>query len=93
MSSQPLLLDVPKDSLTAKEALEQFKQAWGIWTYGATGDWEAVLLKYVPDGTHPIDHMAKMGFWMQEVGYAICGKTEREAVFNLCKANDIPMIL
>lgn len=99
----PNLLDVPKDSPTRKERIEDFKKRHGIWTYHCytppEAPWDAMLVPKAAEslkgyGVKPTDEPMEMiaGYCrlLDEWNLLVSGKTEREAIRTLCEHNGIP---
>lgn len=91
MNLQPALLEVPADAPTHRRRLHIFKRENGIETHNCKGEWLAAHMpscrKFgygVTDQSSLFDCFCKVGRLIEEAGYAVYGKSEREAVHNLC---------
>jgi len=102
----PLLLDVPKDSPTRKQRLEQIKSLLMIQTHYCDGlpdaPWMAMHMPAArsigkPYGVKPTDDMFEC-MWhvyrlLDEAGVVQEGKTERDAIRKLCDHLGLPLNL
>lgn len=96
----PNLFDVPKDRPTQKERLEAFVKQHRIFTYGNKAHgWDAMLIEQArqflaeyrgkTEG-HPIEMISGYCRLLEEANMLVTGKTEREAIEELCRLNKIP---
>lgn len=98
----PNLFDVPK-GLTQKNRLESFVSKHRIFTYGSRAHgWDAMLIEQArqllfeyrgkTEG-HPIEMISGYCRLLEESNLLVTGKTEREAIEELCRLNNIPFNL
>jgi len=88
---QLCLLEVPTDSPTHRRRLQIFKRENGIETCNLKDEWMAAHLPSCRRFNYGVtwesslfDCFVKVGRLIEEAGYATYGKSEREAVQNLC---------
>lgn len=95
----PNLFDVPKDRPTRKERLESFKSRHSIYTYGARhAGFDALLVPrargmlsdYDDAATcSPIELISKYCRLLEEANLLVSGDTERGAIKEICRLNNI----
>lgn len=95
----PNLFDVPKDRPTRKQRLEAFKEQHEIFTYGnKNAGWDAMLVSKARESllgydgvavASPIELIMDYCRLLEESQLLISGETEREAIEELCRLNNI----
>lgn len=101
-----LLFDVPRTHPSARDKLNAFKYKYTIETWHTRGmrkeehPWLACLMprarKFgygVTEASNLFDCIEKVGRLLDEAGVCVTGETERLAIQELCKNNNIPFDL